>query len=57
MADLWMAIVVSSAVCGLFGYGIARGRGRNAFRGALAGIVFNLVGLALYSKWKSRRAA
>jgi hypothetical protein len=57
MADLWMAIVVSSAVCGLFGYGIARGRGRNAFRGALAGIAFNLVGLALYSKWKSRRAA
>jgi len=58
MADLWLALVVTSAICGLIGYVFAKKTNRNPVVWMVVGIVLNVLVLAvlsmLKSKWPSR---
>lgn len=42
MADLWLALVVTSAICGGLGYAFARKTGRNPVLWVALGIVCNV---------------
>jgi len=56
MADLWLAIIVTSAICGFVGYLFAVKTGRNPTLWAALGIVLNVFALVVLSAVKSRRA-
>lgn len=49
MADLWLAVVVSSAICGYVGYLFATHTGRNPLLWTALGVFLNVFGMALYS--------
>ena len=51
MGDIWLSIVITSAVFGLISYKYARHTGRNPRAWAILGIAFNLLALA----WICRR--
>jgi hypothetical protein len=55
MGDLWLAVVVTSAMCGLVGYLFATKTGRNPILWVMLGMVFNVFGLAFLSMMNSRR--
>lgn len=55
MADLWLAVVVSSAICGYVGYIFATRTGRNQFLWTALGVFLNVLGMTLYSKKLSRQ--
>lgn len=55
MADLWLAVVLSSAICGYVGYLYASRTGRNPAVWTVLGVALNVFGLALYSRKKVRR--
>ena len=55
MADLWLAIIVSSALCGYFGYLVAIRTRRSPVLWTVLGVALNVFGLALYSRKKVGR--
>jgi ABC-type uncharacterized transport system permease subunit len=55
MADLWLAIVVSSAICAYIGYLFAIRTGRNPALWTWLGVALNILGLSLYSRKRMRR--
>jgi ABC-type uncharacterized transport system permease subunit len=55
MSDLWLAIVVTSAICGFVGYLFAMKTGRNPVVWAVLGVVLNVIALAVFSMAGSRR--
>lgn len=54
MADLWMALVVTSGICGVLGYGYAKCTGRSPFVWAAIGILLNLLGMAIICRRRVR---
>ena len=50
MADLWLAIVMSSAVCGFCGYVYASKTGRNLGLWTTLGVLLNILGFVLYQR-------
>lgn len=54
MGDIWLAAVVTSAICGLVGYLFAKKTGRSPILWVTLGIVFNVFGLALLSMMNPR---
>jgi hypothetical protein len=55
MGDLWLAIVVTSAICGTVGYLFAKKTGRNRVLWCALGVCLNVFGLAILSLVNSRR--
>ena len=55
MGDIWLVLVVTSAICGTVGYLFAAKTGRNPVLWVMLGVVFNVFGLALLSLVNSRR--
>jgi hypothetical protein len=55
MAELWLGMVISTAICGFIGYAFARKTGRNPVFWTVLGGVLNLFGLVLCSKPSFRR--
>lgn len=47
--NLWLVIVVTSAVCGVAGYAFAKKTGRNAMLWSFLGVFLNVIILALLS--------
>jgi predicted permease len=56
VADLWLAIVVTSAIGGLVGYVFARKTGRDAAVWTAVGIVLNVIILAIIPMLRPRRS-
>lgn len=56
MADLWLALVVTSAICGTIGYAFAKKTGRNPAVWVALGIVLNVFVLIFLPKVKTRRS-
>ena len=54
MADIWLSIVITSAICGVIAYQYARNTGRNPYLWTALGAVFNLLGMALICRPRSR---
>jgi hypothetical protein len=57
MADLWLILVVTSAICGLAGYVFAKKTGRNPALWVTIGIVFNIIALVILMAVGGRRKA
>jgi hypothetical protein len=55
MGDIWLVLVVTSAICGTVGYLFATKTGKNRVLWVMLGVVFNVFGLALLSMVNSRR--
>lgn len=55
MADLWLAIVISCAICGYVGYVFAIRTGRNPLIWTGLGVALNVFGLAMYARKRPRR--
>jgi ABC-type uncharacterized transport system permease subunit len=55
MADLWFAIIATSAICGLVGYLFAVKTGRNPIVWVALGVVLNVFSLGILSAVNSRR--
>ena len=55
VADLWLVIVLTSAVCGVVGYVFAKKTGRNPVVWTTAGVVLNVVALLVLAMVGSRR--
>ena len=54
MADLWLAVVLSSAIFGYVGYVFAIRTGRNRLLWTSLGVVLNAFGLWIYSRRSTR---
>jgi uncharacterized membrane protein len=50
MADFWLGLVISTAICGFIGYVFATKTGWNAVLWTAVGVILNLFGLAVFSK-------
>lgn len=50
MANLWLAMVLSTAICGFIGYLFATTTDRNPILWTMLGGVLNLLGLVLLSR-------
>jgi len=55
MADIWLAYVVTSAICGFVGYVFAKNTGRNPVIWIMLGVVLNVFAIVLLSMKDSRR--
>jgi drug/metabolite transporter (DMT)-like permease len=55
MAELWLALVVTSAICGALGYAFAKKTGRNPAVWIVLGIVCNVFVLVFLPRVKRRR--
>lgn len=54
MADLWLVLVLTSAIFGLIGYAFAKKSGRNPVVWAALGVILNFFVLMILPKLKRR---
>jgi xanthine/uracil permease len=55
MTDLWLVLVVTSAICGIAGYVYAKKTGRNPELWAILGVVLNVIAVAILASKETQK--